>query len=97
MAGESRIAYHAVPCIVKEGVKEVPPKPLQCLDLVDKMTEKITSEIENETGDNCYCGSTNFQEHLWTLWSIGRKEWEPFAKYLSNTRININVRQVHKI
>lgn len=110
MSGESRVAYHAVPCIVKEGAEGEPPNALKS-DL-DYSVKTIANEEQSGIADvsfelhdkkvkflsnNCYCGSGNHQEHLWSQWSMSSTEWEPFSSYLSKTRININVRQVHKV
>ena len=109
MAGESRVAYHAVPCIIKESSTDEPPEPLKLpLGPIDAVSDKgsinIGNTTEKQTFDTdicsrrniCYCGSESCHDHLWSYLNMSKNEWEPFAKYLSKTRININVRQVHR-
>lgn len=111
MAGDSRVAYHAVPCIVKEGAEGEPPPALKVSSATKMMvqSEKIGKQTLKEAGndpetksmcfeeENCHCETEDFQDHLWAKSCLSDTEWEPFATYLSKTRININVRQVHKV
>ena len=109
MANESRVAFHAVPCIVKESANDEPPEPLKLpIDPEDRITDDLGSTIGNTMKNNsvadkglfnkgsCYCGSDNYQDHLWSHLNMSSNEWGPIAKYLSKNRININVRQVHR-
>ena len=104
MANESRVAYHAVPCIVKESDGDEPPEPLKISeDSVDTATDDTTNSMNHQAAATrpyeksmCYCGSENDKVHLWSTLNMNKTEWGPFAKYLSRTRININVRQVHR-
>lgn len=64
---------------------------------------KIETEFRNvsicdgrciETGEGCQCNKINFcSKSMKTLTS---EEWRQFEIYLSKTRINVNVRQVHE-
>ena len=48
----------------------------------------------SETGQDCQCNQINFfGKSMKTLTS---EEWRQFEIYLSKTRINVNVRQVHE-
>ena len=109
MSGEARVAYHAVPCIIKEGLDGKPPEALQydgcretkydCAtvqDIKGQSAVKDSMNIEgSSSGLECQFGCKG-DNLLWTSLNLSKKEWEPFASYLSKTRININVRQVHK-
>lgn len=104
MANESRVAYHAVPCIVKESDGDEPPEPLKISEgSVDTATDDTANSMNHQVATTrfceksmCYCGCENNKDHLWSTLNMNKTEWEPFAKYLSRTRININVRQVHR-
>ena len=54
-------------------------------------TDKIT--VREHRCRNCQ--SPNL-DHCWKDFRPSETEWRPFADYLSKTRININVRQVHR-
>lgn len=83
MSGESRLAFHAVPRIIKTGQDNEPPDAL-------KWTEQTTQqECESK------CCKNDFKATSVT--DISEQNWSPFAQYLSNTRINVNVRQVHSL
>ena len=109
MAGKSRVAYHAVPCIVKESASDEPPEPLKLsVDPIDVVNNEMDIDVQNTTEKQtvdkdilsrrktCHCSSESCQNHLWSHFNMSKNEWEPFANYLSKTRININVRQVHR-
>lgn len=82
MSGESRLAFHAVPRILKVGEENQPPEHL-------KWTEKTTTQ-ENQGR----CCKSHYEANLR---DASEEEWRPFAQYLSKTRINVNVRQVHSL
>ena len=90
MTKESRLAYHAVPCIVKVGLDIEPP---QCLKWNDCDNNKDTTLSGELCGQNCDLTTVSKQQQNFAK---NQQEWEPFVSYLSRTRININVRQVHK-
>lgn len=100
MTGESRLAYHAVPCIVKVGNADEPPECLKWDEnaIGDKMP--LLSKRCQEKREKCcqvcekYCDPNIVEEKLRSF-STNSEEWKPFASYLATTRININVRQVH--
>ena len=106
MTKESRLAYHAVPCIVKVGLDIEPP---QCLKWNDCDNNKDTTLSGELCGQNCDVTTVKidcpvcdkYHDHdavskQQQNFAKNQQEWEPFVSYLSRTRININVRQVHK-
>ena len=105
MTRESRLAYHAVPCIVKVGLEDEPP---ECLKWNDFNTNKYTLPSEEKQNKNCdsstdvNCASCRkYHDHQAVLerlhqFAKNKQDWEQFALYLARTRININVRQVHE-
>ena len=103
MTGESRLAYHAVPRIVKVGSNDEPPECLKWdvhangdkMPLL-KQSEEKCDKAANESCSVCrkYYTPSIIAERL-SEFSASVEEWETFASYLSTTRININVRQVH--
>lgn len=76
MAKESRLCYHAVPCIF-HGADEIWNK------IEDEVTEEVRDDNINDSLDK-------------DLWSkcLENDFWKPFNMYLSECRINLNVRQV---
>ena len=107
MAGESRIAFHAVPCIIKEGKEGIPPLELRFEqensarhDLVKEINKDVADHafqpgIEGNCENNARCCPEQIG-HFWMNSNMTQQEWQPFEDYLSRTRVNINVRQVHK-
>ena len=98
MTGESRLAYHAVPCIVKVGNNDEPPECLKWdvhangdnMPLLTQTEEKC-EKAENEVCSVCrkYYTRSVIAERLGDF-SKNAEEWGPFASYLATTRININ-------
>ena len=85
MTGESRTAFHAVPCILTKPVKTAPADIGTC--------PLVTSGDFNRADPNI-CKSLD-HNHYWKD-EMNDASWEDFSKYISQTRININIRQVHK-
>jgi alkylated DNA repair protein alkB family protein 1 len=102
MTGESRLAYHAVPCIVKVGNDEEPPDCLKWdehangdnMPLLKQTKEKCEKETDCCSVCRIFYNSNIIAERLGNF-STNAEEWRPFSSYLATTRININVRQVH--
>ena len=103
MTGESRLAYHAVPCIVKVGNEDEPPECLKWDEHANgdnmPLLEQTEEKRENAMNESCsvcrkYYKPSIIDESLGDF-SKNAEEWRPFASYLATTRININVRQVH--
>lgn len=101
MTKESRLAYHAVPCIVKVGNEDEPPECLRWDDHANggnmpllRQTQKCSKPDECCTICNKYINPSTLADRLHSF-ATNAKEWKPFASYLATTRININVRQVH--
>lgn len=82
MTNESRLAFHAVPCIITKSMKTAPADIGSC-PLGNKVAG-LNSVFSEES--NGYCWKNQMIE----------ESWNDFAKYISETRININIRQVHK-
>ena len=103
MTGQSRTAFHGVPCIITSEIKTGPSDLLNCpLLLKPKGTfgNDCTKEELNENSASesaCSCNRNNNSEQpLWTNYMADEDDWLPFSNYLSKTRININIRQVHR-
>lgn len=109
MSKESRLCYHAVPRIIKTNTDWV-NLPLNETDEMHHKEQEITTienveeDIDSDEGnknrkkrrltspsDNEY--NDEFVECLWN--SIAdSKQWKPFGDYITDCRINVNVRQV---
>lgn len=103
MSKESRLCYHAVPKIIKTNVEwisqtesgEIALDASKVEEADDERKEvlnkgrkkrRITISSDEEYNDV-------FVEDLWSL-AIDEERWKPFADYICDCRININVRQV---
>lgn len=97
MSKESRLCYHAVPRILKTDITWINESIAE--DTVN------TNNIDATAGENTnckkrrltsssdnYCNDT-FQESLWST-VADLEQWKPFGDYISDCRINMNVRQV---
>ncbi|XP_047136393.1 nucleic acid dioxygenase ALKBH1 isoform X1 [Hydra vulgaris] len=89
MTGPSRTAFHAVPCIITKNQKTIPH------DIGVSCQLWQTSEYFPAAESAEYCKCIDCSHHLWTN-AMNDSSWEKFAEYISKTRININIRQVHK-
>ncbi|XP_031638219.1 nucleic acid dioxygenase ALKBH1 [Contarinia nasturtii] len=99
MSKESRLCYHAVPRIVKTNIDWV-NAPLNEIDTT-KYSENEDSEEEHKnhkkqrltspSDNNEY--NDSFRDSLWNEIQDS-KQWKPFADYIIDCRINVNVRQV---
>lgn len=102
MTKKSRLAYHAVPCIVKVGIGIEPPQSLKWNDNKDATSSgepcgqncDLTTEMDCPVCDKYHDHEAVIKRQQ--TFAKNKQEWEPFALYLARTRININVRQVHK-
>ena len=102
MTGDSRLAYHAVPCIVKDRNDDEPPHCLEWEEHANGDNMPLIKQPKKECDkavDSCpicrkYYNPSMTREILGSF-SKNAEEWSPFASYLATTRININVRQVH--
>ena len=99
MSGSSRVAFHAVPCIIKQGEQDQLPDALRYNSIPDVNLKNSTGEKEDDKYidklDGCFC-NLGPDEHFWKHLRTTEEEWKSFEDYLSRTRVNINVRQVHK-
>lgn len=92
MSKESRLCYHAVPRILKtdftwinEPIDET--NDSECTELsANYKKRRITPKSDNDYNDT-------FEDDLWND-VINHEQWKPFSDYVSDCRINVNVRQV---
>lgn len=97
MSEESRLCYHAVPRIMKtdvtwmnnfeeENVAQTEKEVVSGLEFnsCKKRRLTITSDSENDDG---------FEQNIWDI-ITDYEQWKPFFEYISDCRINMNVRQV---
>lgn len=105
MSKESRLCYHAVPRIMKTDIEWL-NSPMNETDESKEETiptereENVDSDEDNKNrkkrrltlpSDNEY--NDMFVESLWTS-ITDAEQWQPFAEYIIDCRINVNVRQV---
>jgi len=83
MTGPSRVAFHAVPCIITKPSKTTPENIGDCPLVLDSDNSNIN--VDKKEIDGC----------IWNN-AMASNDWKEFSEYISNTRININIRQVHK-
>ena len=88
MTGSSRVAFHAVPCIITKPSPTTPANIGNC-----PLVSQKSDGIEIDQKESC-CDKENCQK-VWKN-EMMKEDWKEFSKYLSTTRININIRQVHK-
>ena len=91
MTGQSRTAFHAVPCILTKPT-ETTPSDIGTCQLVRNENTNCYDDDDNDE-DDCSCMGKH--DRLWTN-EMKQPDWNDFSNYLSNTRINVNIRQVHK-
>lgn len=94
MSKESRLCYHAVPRIMKTDIEwiNVPLNDEELKTKIDACTENQMLKKRKLTNNEKYY-SDQFDESVWDL-TIDNALWKPFAEYISDCRINMNVRQV---
>lgn len=97
MSRESRLCYHAVPRILKTDIAWI-NQPLNENENDDIESDVETNEnyskkrrLTSKSDDHDY--NDEFQDSLWTD-VINYELWKPFSDYISECRINVNVRQV---
>lgn len=84
MTGPSRTAFHAVPRIMTQHIKTSPHNIGDC---------PLALCYDEEKEDVCSC---EVKHNCWWNNEMKSSAWTEFARYFSKTRININIRQVHK-
>lgn len=105
MSKESRLCYHAVPRIMKTNVNwlntpmndapdDFNPKEQEAdidssesVEHKNRKKQRLTLPNDNDNQND------SFVENLWTN-IADSKQWQPFADYINDCRINVNVRQV---
>ena len=92
MTGPSRTAFHAVPIIVTKPQKTGPADLGKCPLVLRDEPEADTEETRVK---KCSC-KTPEKEHVWKDEMMEKGSWKCFSDYLKSTRVNINIRQVHK-
>lgn len=102
MSRESRLCYHAVPKIMKTDVTWLnapleEPKEANSNDGdFDAQEENTNRKKRRLTMPNDTDFNDAFEENLW-IKIDDINEWKPFGDYISDCRINMNVRQVLEI
>lgn len=100
MSKESRLCYHAVPKIMKTDVSWLNKALEETEGATSKESDSDSQEENNQkrkkrrlttTSDADY--NDAFEDTLWNT-IIDCEQWKPFADYISECRINMNVRQV---
>lgn len=99
MSRESRLCYHAVPKIMKTDVNWL-NSPLEeskeansndgDFDAREENTNRKKRRLTMPNDTEC---NDAFDENLWNN-IVDINEWQPFGDYISDCRINMNVRQV---
>lgn len=98
MSKESRLCYHAVPRILKTDIAWINESIDECNE-----SEFTESDVDITSSENCKkrritpkCDNNFndlFQDSLWSD-VVDSGKWKPFSDYISDCRINVNVRQV---
>lgn len=101
MSKESRLCYHAVPKIMKTDVSWLNEpienrEPCCATDETDKAIEMDTRAGARKkrrltSAGTEYCDA--FADDIWNS-VVDQVQWKSFGDYISDCRININVRQV---
>lgn len=100
MSKESRLSYHAVPKIMKTDVGWL-NEPIENTETccaksdetnnTDEMDERVPKRRRLTVTISECCDS--FAEDIWDI-VVDQTQWKSYADYISDCRININVRQV---
>lgn len=101
MSKESRLSYHAVPKIMKTDVGWL-NEPIENTETCcasdetdnkvdDTDDERVPKRRRLTVSTSDYCDS--HAEDIWAF-IVDQTQWKPYADYISDCRININVRQV---
>lgn len=96
MSKESRLCYHAVPRIMKidiAWINEPIDENNDSTELDDDITSSGNCKKRRLTPKSDSDFNDAFQEYLWNN-VINYEQWKPFSDYISDCRINVNVRQV---
>ena len=100
MMNESRLAYHAVPRVLDDGYK-VPLSPNHISNNTETMQLEISEGKQANICNNCKTENNNVSSSADFNKLIEETnqtyDWTPYTDYISNARININVRQVFKM
>lgn len=98
MSKESRLCYHAVPRIMKTDIAWINQSinendDTECTESDVESNENYSKKrrLTSKGDDNDY--NDEFQDSLWSD-VINYEPWQPFSDYISECRINVNVRQV---
>lgn len=99
MSKESRLSYHAVPKIMKTDVGwlNAPTENTETCCASDETDNAVETHerlpkrrrLTVSTSELC----DSFSEDIWDF-VVDPTQWQPYADYISDCRININVRQV---
>lgn len=97
MSKESRLSYHAVPRILKTDVEWI-NKPFGTNDVGSDDDSNESDDILKNHGkrkklDVPVSCDDRVQRDIWEN-CTDKKWWRPYADYIADCRININVRQV---
>lgn len=92
MSKESRLSYHAVPRIVKTNVEWI-NKPFIPSDLERDDDDILKNHGKRKKLDKPILSADKVQTDIWQN-CVDEKWWQPYAEYITDCRININVRQV---
>lgn len=101
MSKESRLCYHAVPKIMQTDITWINAPLEDDSDSFNTNELDDNNEIENlnhkkrrvTINDDEHLYNDAFSEDLWKC-VIEKERWKPFADYICDCRINVNVRQV---
>lgn len=100
MSKESRLCYHAVPRILKTDIAWINESingndDSECtetdVNIVSNENHSKKRRLTSKSDDNDY--NDEFRDNLWND-VINSEAWKPFSDYISDCRINVNVRQV---
>lgn len=101
MSKESRLCYHAVPRILKTDIAWINESinendDSECTESDVNITTNANCSkkrrLTSKSDDNDY--NDDFQGSLWNDVTMDSGQWKPFSDYISDCRINVNVRQV---
>lgn len=100
MSKESRLCYHAVPRILKIDIGWLNAPIDECTDKKNSVSDDVDTtpsgnckkrRLTPKSNNNEY--SDAFEDGLWND-VLNQEQWKPFSDYISDCRINVNVRQV---
>lgn len=94
MSLESRLSYHAVPRIVPTDVSWLNGMRVDVAE-GDDSSDVDGNEIQSKRR-RIHENSISIDSFVDDIWHLTneRELWQPFAEYIADCRINVNVRQV---